>query len=220
MVCDVELDASEPQAGPEPGRGKNRKKGGSQHLWSLRVPGIAPALLSHLIFALRSGVHRDPGAATQDIHFTSDRHNEQRICRFQSGPPCSQTPVVQAMLDRLTGQAHIFETGKESYRFRRTLTKKKGGKGGGHGRATLKTGDAMGRPSWRSSFLGDPGTSFFCTGNDILEIAPAPPVGAKARRRPEGGAAKRPRKFVPARVLLPRTFASSSTVGTERRQYH
>jgi len=25
-----------------------------------------------------------------------------------------------------------------------------------------KTGDAMGRPSWRSSFLGDPGATFFC----------------------------------------------------------
>ena len=25
-----------------------------------------------------------------------------------------------------------------------------------------KTGDARGRPSWRSSFLGDPGAKFFC----------------------------------------------------------
>ena len=32
-------------------------------------------------------------------------------------------------LDRLTDQAHIIETGTESYRFRRTLNKKKGGKG-------------------------------------------------------------------------------------------
>jgi hypothetical protein len=29
----------------------------------------------------------------------------------------------------LTDQAHIIETGSESYRFRRTLEKKKGGKG-------------------------------------------------------------------------------------------
>jgi IstB-like ATP binding protein len=35
----------------------------------------------------------------------------------------------KAMLDRLTDQAHIIETGTESYRFRRTLEKKKGGKG-------------------------------------------------------------------------------------------
>ena len=27
---------------------------------------------------------------------------------------------------------------------------------------TDKTGDAMGRPSWRSSFLGDPSAKFFC----------------------------------------------------------
>jgi DNA replication protein DnaC len=34
----------------------------------------------------------------------------------------------KAMFDRLTDQAHIIETGTESYRFRRTLEKKKGGK--------------------------------------------------------------------------------------------
>jgi DNA replication protein DnaC len=37
--------------------------------------------------------------------------------------------LCKAMLDRLTDQAHIIDTGKESYRFRRTLEKKKGGKG-------------------------------------------------------------------------------------------
>jgi len=37
--------------------------------------------------------------------------------------------LCKAMLDRLTDQAHIIETGTESYRFRRTLEKKKGGKG-------------------------------------------------------------------------------------------
>jgi DNA replication protein DnaC len=37
--------------------------------------------------------------------------------------------LCKAMLDRLTDQAHIIDTGKESYRFRRTLEKKKGAKG-------------------------------------------------------------------------------------------
>lgn len=37
--------------------------------------------------------------------------------------------LCKAMLDRLTDQAHIIETGTESYRFRRTLEKKQG-KGG------------------------------------------------------------------------------------------
>lgn len=40
-----------------------------------------------------------------------------------------QARLCKAMLDRLTDQAHIIETGTESYRFRRTLAnkKKKGG---------------------------------------------------------------------------------------------
>jgi DNA replication protein DnaC len=36
--------------------------------------------------------------------------------------------LCKAMLDRLTDQAHIIETGTESYRFRRTLRKKQGKK--------------------------------------------------------------------------------------------
>ena len=36
------------------------------------------------------------------------------------------TRLCKAMLDRLTDQAHIIETGDESYRFRRTLAKKGG----------------------------------------------------------------------------------------------
>ena len=35
--------------------------------------------------------------------------------------------LCKAMVDRLTDQAHIIDTGDESYRFRRTLEKKKGG---------------------------------------------------------------------------------------------
>jgi hypothetical protein len=41
-----------------------------------------------------------------------------------------------------------------------------------------KTGDAVGRASWQSSFLGDAGANFFCeteqTGHDALEILPHP----------------------------------------------
>ncbi len=40
----------------------------------------------------------------------------------------SNARLCKAMLDRLTDQAHIIETGNESYRFRRTLEKRKGAK--------------------------------------------------------------------------------------------
>ena len=36
--------------------------------------------------------------------------------------------LCKAMVDRLTDQAHIIETGNESFRFRRTMEKRKGGK--------------------------------------------------------------------------------------------
>jgi hypothetical protein len=34
--------------------------------------------------------------------------------------------LCKAMVDRLTDQAHIIDTGKESYRLQRTLAKNKG----------------------------------------------------------------------------------------------
>jgi hypothetical protein len=34
--------------------------------------------------------------------------------------------LCKALLDRLTDRAHILETGTESYRFRRTVEKRKG----------------------------------------------------------------------------------------------
>ena len=36
--------------------------------------------------------------------------------------------LCKAMVDRLTDQAHIIDTGKESYRLQRTLAKNKGGR--------------------------------------------------------------------------------------------
>ena len=59
-----------------------------------------------------------------------------------------------------------------------------------------KTGDAMGRPNWRSSFLGDAGATFFCkteqTGYDALEI-PAP----RSALRPKRIALRAPQGFAP-----------------------
>ena len=36
--------------------------------------------------------------------------------------------LCKAMVERLTDQAHIIDTGKESYRLQRTLAKNKGGR--------------------------------------------------------------------------------------------
>lgn len=66
--------------------------------------------------------------------------------------------LCKAMLDRLTDQAHIIETGTESYRFRRTLEKKKRWQEMKEG---TKAGDVVGRPRGRSSFLGHPSAIFF-----------------------------------------------------------
>ena len=53
-----------------------------------------------------------------------------------------------------------------------------------------KTGDAMGRPNWRSSFLGDAGATFFCkteqTGYDALEILPHPGLRFALNASPYG----------------------------------
>lgn len=42
--------------------------------------------------------------------------------------------------------------------------------------------DAIGLPSWRSSFLGDAGANFFCTGHDVLEILPPPQSALRPKR--------------------------------------
>ena len=76
--------------------------------------------------------------------------------------------LCKAMLDRLTDQAHIIDTGKESYRFRRTMERKKGGKGaavgiiiqseGAHFKISKAkslglAGSASGRPRRISSYI-------------------------------------------------------------------
>jgi hypothetical protein len=48
---------------------------------------------------------------------------EANAARFTLLPP-PNARLCKAMLDRLTDQAHIIETGTQSYRFRRTLAKK------------------------------------------------------------------------------------------------
>jgi len=81
--------------------------------------------------------------------------------------------LCKAMLDRLTDQAHIIETGTESYRFRRTLNKKKRRQGMRQRAASYSQNqDALARPSWRSSFLGDASANFFWTAHDVLKILP------------------------------------------------
>jgi DNA replication protein DnaC len=76
-----------------------------------------PEAAAELLFQVISGrAERSAVIVTTNLPFSewSTMFPNARLCK--------------AMLDRLTDQAHIIETGTESYRFRRTIEKRKGGK--------------------------------------------------------------------------------------------
>ncbi len=77
------------------------------------MPEAAPELLFQII---AGRAERAAVIATTNLPFSewTTMFPNARLCK--------------AMLDRLTDQAHIIETGNESYRFRRTLQKKGGSK--------------------------------------------------------------------------------------------
>src|SRR5207237_1003236 len=77
-----------------------------------------PEAAAELLFQIISGrAERAAAIVTTNLPFSewTTMFPNARLCK--------------AMLDRLTDKAHIIETGTESYRFRRTITKKKRGKG-------------------------------------------------------------------------------------------
>jgi hypothetical protein len=53
------------------------------------------------------------------LRFRNDPHYFVNQCFFPSAQLC------KALLDRVTDRAHIIETGSDSYRFKRTVEKKK-----------------------------------------------------------------------------------------------
>lgn len=76
-----------------------------------------PESAAELLFQVIAGrAERAPVIVTTNLPFSewTTMFPNARLCK--------------AMLDRLTDQAHIIETGSDSYRFRRTLERKKGGK--------------------------------------------------------------------------------------------
>jgi len=78
---------------------------------------VMPDTAAELLFQIISGrAERAAVIVTTNLPFSewTTKFPNARLCK--------------AMLDRLTDQAHIIETGNESYRFRRTIAKKKGGK--------------------------------------------------------------------------------------------
>ena len=56
----------------------------------------------------------------------SNADDQPAVLRVDKGD--SERSLCKALLDRITDRAHIIETGEESYRFRRTLAKKKRGR--------------------------------------------------------------------------------------------
>jgi hypothetical protein len=52
--------------------------------------------------------------------------------------------------------------------------------------SSAENGDAEGRPSWQSSFLGDRGANFFCTAHDLLEILRHPGLRFALNASPSG----------------------------------
>jgi DNA replication protein DnaC len=76
---------------------------------------VMPDTAAELLFQIISGrAERAAVIVTTNLPFSewTTKFPNARLCK--------------AMLDRLTDQAHIIETGNESYRFRRTMAKKKG----------------------------------------------------------------------------------------------
>ena len=76
---------------------------------------VMPDTAAELLFQIISGrAERAAVIVTTNLPFSewTTKFPNARLCK--------------AMLDRLTDQAHIIETGNESYRFRRTMEKKKG----------------------------------------------------------------------------------------------
>ena len=79
--------------------------------------GAMPEAAAELLFEIIAG-----GAERAAVIVTTNLPFSEWTTMFPNARLC------KAMLDRLTDQAHIIETGAESYRFRRTLEKKKGRK--------------------------------------------------------------------------------------------
>jgi DNA replication protein DnaC len=76
-----------------------------------------------------------PDAAAELLFQVIARRAERAAVIITTNLPFSEWTTMipnarlcKAMVDRLTDRAHIIETGTESYRFRRTLTKSKGAK--------------------------------------------------------------------------------------------
>src|SRR5450631_455080 len=78
---------------------------------------VMPDTAAELLFQVIAG--RAERAA---VNVTTNLPFSEWTTKFPNARLC------KAMLDRLTDQANIIETGTESYRFRRTLERKKGGK--------------------------------------------------------------------------------------------
>ena len=110
LTCQKDLDKEEPQ---------------QEDLYNVGTVAVIMRMLKLPDGRIRILVQGVSRASVESINATAEYlHAKLKVMTEVLAPERSLEDLCKAMLDRLTDQAHIIETGTESYRFRRTLAKK------------------------------------------------------------------------------------------------
>ena len=130
------------------------------------------------------GMRKLPLTAAEDLLEIVMRRYERASTLLTSNRPVEDwgkllgdVAAVSAMLDRLLHHGHVLKCGPRSWRTK-TGSTSGGDAPEGFRPRRRKRGEATGRPTARSSFLGHPGARFFEEASDF---------GPERKRRPQGG---------------------------------